>query len=114
MVDYALRRRFGFVSLEPILNSEGFSSYLLAAGVAPDLLDRIVKQVGALNEEIRKDRNLGRGFEIGHSYFIPDDTDGDPEEHWYQGVLEHEIRPLLEEYWPDDSERVDEILKKLR
>ncbi|MCI0433188.1 MAG: AAA family ATPase [Gemmatimonadetes bacterium] len=114
MVDYALRRRFGFVSLEPAFESDAFSDLLLAAGAPADLVRRIVDRLGELNEEIRQDRNLGHGFEIGHSYFVPQDSDERLEDQWYESIVDHEIRPLLEEYWFDDRERVERLTRRLR
>ena len=48
---------------------------------------------------------LGNGFEIGHSYFIPEKPEVIDDE-WVKNVVEYEIIPLIEEYWFDnDSER---------
>ena len=52
---------------------------------------------------IKTDKNLGDGFQIGHSYFCePDNMSGD--ENWYRFVIENEIGPLLKEYWFDNIE----------
>jgi MoxR-like ATPase len=42
MVDYALRRRFAFFTLEPQIESEAFRQYLSARNAPPELIDAIV------------------------------------------------------------------------
>jgi 5-methylcytosine-specific restriction protein B len=113
MVDYALRRRFGFVSLEPAFESDAFSDSLAASGAPEQLIRKIVERISALNEEIRSDRNLGRGFEIGHSFFVPQESEELLEDTWYESVIAYEIRPLLEEYWFDDPDRVEAATRAL-
>jgi len=106
MVDYALRRRFSFVKLRPAFAREEFQNFLLDAGAPEEVVDRVVKRMTDLNETIRNDRkNLGEGFEIGHSYFCPTDADEDLDEAWYERVIRLEIEPLLNEYWVDQPEK---------
>ncbi|MDF1862136.1 MAG: AAA family ATPase [Verrucomicrobiales bacterium] len=113
LVDYALRRRFAFINLEPELESKAFHKTLQSAGAEADLIDRIRTRVGALNLEIRKDdRNLGRGYCIGHSFFCPP-KDGNADDTWYREVIEYEIAPLLREYWVDDETRAQAEIDKL-
>ena len=111
LVDYALRRRFAFETLEPAYGSdygrEAFEQYLTGKGADPDLARRISERMGALNEKIQNDKELGRGFQIGHSYFVPGKGD-EPSEDWYEHVVDTQIAPLLREYWfdaPDDVEK---------
>lgn len=114
MVDYALRRRFGFIDLEPSFGSERFSDYLLQQDVPSDVVKRINTRMGALNEAIRADRrNLGPGFEIGHSYFVPSSDEEKRDDTWYRAVIETEIAPLVREYWFDQPARADEHLARL-
>ena len=114
MVDYALRRRFAFVRLTPAFGTDQFSDFLLKAGVEEDLVNRIVNRLSELNGKIREDRkNLGPGFEIGHSFFCPGDKDGQLDESWYRTVVHREIEPLLREYWFDRPEYVDERVRDL-
>ncbi len=101
IVDYALRRRFAFGTLEPAFGTEKFRMHLLNAGAAPSLVDRINLNLAALNESIRSDKDLGPGFEVGHSYFVPSGHEESANEHWYQGIIEEQIVPLLREYWFD-------------
>ena len=53
------------------------------------------------------------GFEIGHSYFVPDDEES-PDERWFRTIVDTQIEPLLREYWFDRPETVDELLETLR
>ena len=114
MVDYALRRRFAFVRLTPAFGTDQFSDFLLKAGVEEDLVNRIVDRLSDLNRRIREDRkNLGPGFEIGHSFFCPRDEDEQLDESWYKTVVRREIEPLLREYWFDRPEYVDARKREL-
>ena len=112
MVDYALRRRFAFETLRPAYGAK-FREYLLEADVERALIDRIVRNMSNLNDDIRKDKDLGPGFEIGHSYFVPDES-ADADEQWYRNVVDTQIAPLLREYWFDRSEYVDRLIENLR
>ena len=63
---------------------------------------------------------LGAGFIIGHSYFIPSfslpaDDPGLPEHlnEWYASIIKYEIKPLLNEYWFDDPATADELVSAL-
>ena len=112
IVDYALRRRFAFETLEPAYGTRKFREYLLEAEVDRVLVDRIDHNLSALNERIRKDKDLGRGFQVGHSYFIPQES---ADEHWYRGIVDTQIAPLLREYWFDSPEEdVEKRVKELR
>ena len=75
LVDYALRRRFAFGTLQPAYATEygreAFEQHLAEKGADHSLARRICDRVGKLNEKIAKDKELGRGFCIGHSYFVP-------------------------------------------
>ena len=114
MVDYALRRRFAFVRLTPAFGTDPFSDFLLKAGVEEDLVNRIVDRLSELNRTIQEDRkNLGPGFEIGHSFFCPRDEDEQLDESWYKTVVRREIEPLLREYWFDRPESVDKRVRDL-
>lgn len=112
MVDYALRRRFAFVTLVPEFASPGFRSHLEGHGVSKVVIDRIVERMGALNDAIISDRAMGHGFQIGHSGFVP--KKDVPDAHaWYQRIIETEIQPLLEEYWYDAPQTAQSWLDRL-
>jgi hypothetical protein len=108
MVDYALRRRFRFITLRSEFTSPAFQQFLAEAGVAADLTKKIVSRMTVLNEAIALDaKNLGHGYQIGHSYFCP--RNGiKPDEGWYRRVIESEIVPLIQEYWFDNEQKVKE------
>jgi len=79
-----------------------------------ELINLIVNRMSALNEEIGKDNLLGPNFWIGHSYFCPNKTDFNQlERSWYENVIKSEIIPLIQEYWFDDSDRVNELRDRL-
>jgi len=111
IVDYALRRRFAFVDLEPAYNKR-FRSFLEETGISAILVDHICSSVAKVNEKIKSDIDLGSGFQIGHSYFCTKQT-GSDEKNWFQEVLRFEIKPLLEEIWFDDLKKVDEAMTTL-
>nr|WP_272874898.1 DUF3578 domain-containing protein [Roseomonas marmotae] len=123
VVDYALRRRFAFVTLEPGFGEGSFRTHLTERGVSTALQERICSRMGTLNAAIRDDRtNLGPGFCIGHSFFsspprLPEGEGGslspDAEAAWYQRVIETEVAPLLEEYWFDDPAQAEAWRSKL-
>ena len=114
MVDYALRRRFAFIGLKPAFGTDQFRDFLLGAEVEEDLVSKIVDRLSELNRKIRDDRkNLGSGFEIGHSFFCPQEEDESLDESWYRSVILREIEPLLREYWFDRPDQVDGEIKAL-
>ncbi len=114
MVDYALRRRFSFISLLPKFDAPEFKNYLNENNINGSLINKIVDRMTELNEKISKDeKNLGIGYQIGHSFFCPNDSITTYDEQWYQRVVKHEIRPLLEEYWFDNLEGVNKHVKDL-
>ena len=116
VVDYALRRRFAFESLKPAFDRSKFRRHLLNNKVDETTVDLIQKRMNALNTKIRDDAELGPGFEIGHSYFVP----GSHEEitprsyEWYEGIVDTQIAPLLREYWFDNLEEAEGEIRKLR
>ncbi len=103
MIDYALRRRFGFYSMKPAFENagkNGFADYM--AKVYCDLYKSAVAQVVSLDQTIRKE--LGEGFEIGHSYFSPE-NESVINDDWVRNVIEFELLPLIDEYCFDDKEK---------
>lgn len=113
LVDYALRRRFAFFSLAPQLDSDKFENSIIQAGGSSDLVKKIRSRIGALNQLISNERrDLGPGFEIGHSYFCPIGVITSDDE-WYTNLIYTEIKPLIEEYWFDSPEKVDTLTAQL-
>jgi hypothetical protein len=113
IVDYALRRRFSFALLEPMFASSKFREFLINAGVPHEIITTIVERMAALNRAISEDRtNLGAGYRIGHSFFVPPEG-FEYDAGWYRRVVETEIVPLLEEYWFDDPDRAEHWRQQL-
>ena len=112
LVDFALRRRFAFIDLEPALNDRWREWCHQECGIGYEALDRIRRRIEALNERISGDSNLGPQFRIGHSYVTPNSTVEDPDE-WFRKVTSTEIGPLLEEYWFDSPETAWEARRNL-
>ena len=111
VLDYALRRRFGFFEMSPGFDSAGFRRWMHDA--ESPTLDRLVAAVIDLNKTITDDPALGHGFVIGHSflYHSPGDTDDGG---WLHSVVEDELIPLLKEYWFDEPNMSQEWAGRLR
>ena len=114
MVDFALRRRFAFFDLEPLLNDTWREWVHEQSGISSEFLGNVAAKMTALNRQIADDRNLGRQFRIGHSYVTPNTGApiDDPME-WFTQVVETEISPLLHEYWFDNLETADAAKSEL-
>jgi hypothetical protein len=109
LVDYALRRRFAFLTLDPGFETKAFFIHLERYGLTAGQIDHIRNQMAALNQEIAKDEaNLGVGYRIGHSFFTPTAPVPDFGK-WFQSIVSYEIMPLLEEYWIDDPKLVQQF-----
>lgn len=114
MIDYALRRRFGFFTMKPGFNTDGFQQYMSEfAGVH---FHKLINEIKELNKAISNDSALGEGFCIGHSFFCELDSDNTAEEIKadLESIVENEIIPLLEEYWFDERENIKMWNEKLR
>lgn len=107
MLDYALRRRFAFFDIKPGFNTDGFKEY--QDNLSSTKFDNLISCVKRLNVAISND--FGKGFCIGHSYFcnLEEATDD-----ILSGIVEYEIIPLLEEYWFDEPEKVNNWSLELR
>ncbi len=110
VLDYALRRRFGFFHMHPAFDSSGFTRWQQEVG--SPILDNLVTVIINLNQAIAEDPALGQGFTIGHSYLSR--PQGDADEAWVYSVVEDELVPLLEEYWFDEPAKAEEWARKLR
>ena len=111
IIDYALRRRFAFYDVRPAFNNSMFIE--MAEQKESEGLTRLISYVKLLNEDIRKDDSLGSGFEVGHSYFCTS-PDTQIDKKWIKSTVEYEIIPLINEYWFDDRDKIDEWSEKLR
>ena len=109
MLDYALRRRFAFYTMNPGFNSDGFREYKSKLSSAK--MDKLIACVESLNGVIAADDSLGEGFCVGHSYFcnIEEATDA-----VLSNIVEYELVPLLKEYWFDEPIKVKDWTNNLR
>jgi 5-methylcytosine-specific restriction protein B len=111
IVDYALRRRFSFLNIEPQFN-EKFKEKLIENGIDDEFAEKILVKIKTLNIFIENDQRLGKGYKIGHSYFTPTEKI-ENQDLWYKDIIENEIEPLLYEYWFDDEETAIEQIENL-
>jgi len=115
LVDYALRRRFAFMTLNSQITSKVYRDWLSGRDMESSLIELVVNRISALNKEIADDVLLGRNYQIGHSFFCPkgDDFKELNRNNWYDSIVETEIVPLLNEYWFDNNEKADQEKEKL-
>jgi len=116
MMDYALRRRFSFFEIKPAYSSESFKDANESYLSSKSKYSKIIEAIISLNEEIAKDKSLGEGFMIGHSFFCPPkDLEVNPERinKWLSSVIRYDIAPLLKEYWFEDADIAISKIKKL-
>ncbi|MBU3013824.1 AAA family ATPase [Poseidonibacter lekithochrous] len=88
LIDVALRRRFTFIKMQPNSNL---------------VIKSFKETFEKLNEQIKTD--LGEEYQIGHSYFM------NIEESDLDFVKEYKIKPLLEEYYYGENNKLQETLK---
>lgn len=100
MIDYALRRRFSFIDMEPGFDTDGFKEYMSSKGSST--MKALVEEVKQLNVDIKE--KLGKGFCIGHSYFVFDEPCSDE---LLKSIVNYDILPMLAEYWFDDEEQYE-------
>lgn len=103
MIDYALRRRFSFFEMAPAFESKGFKEYQYS--LDNRTFNELISEIVKLNGEISRDKSLGKGFCIGHSYFCGKTKETCTNE-WMQSVVNYDILPMLSEYWFDDDTKV--------
>ncbi|AHJ95769.1 AAA family ATPase [Hymenobacter swuensis] len=111
-LDYALRRRFAFVRLQPEFG-DPLREFLAARGVPAAVIDQLTTRLTALNQTIADDPELGPDFCIGHSYFCQPPTSPAEAAGWLRLILEQEIAPLLDDYWLDQPAKAAQHKKKL-
>jgi 5-methylcytosine-specific restriction enzyme B len=112
LVDLALRRRFAFVMLDPLLNS-AWENWCRDRGFSDYIISLIKTRMEALNVEIAQDRSLGPQFRVGHSFVTPTEDSVSDTRSWFRAIVLTEIEPLLNEYWFDSPDRAREASAKL-
>jgi 5-methylcytosine-specific restriction protein B len=109
LLDIALRRRFGFVEMNPdfdVLMAEHVNKNKdkFESGVY-ELLVKSIEAVKKINQKICSDKTIGRDRQIGHSFFFKVFSKSD-----LLLVWRHEILPLLEEYCYSDYKKINRIV----
>ncbi len=102
LIDYALRRRFSFIRIEPAFDNEKFIEAFNEKFDAN--YNNVITVIKQINEAIKNDKSLGSGFKIGHSYFYPKLPNRKGNKKDIEDIITYEIIPLLEEYWYDDED----------
>ena len=114
LVDMAFRRRFAFVNLEPNLNKTWKDFVVNKLGMDTSIANYIQSEIGNLNNQISSDSRLGKDFQIGHSFFTPNESlKNKDSKKWFVEMVESEIAPLLQEYWFDSLEEADKAVENL-
>ena len=108
IIDYALRRRFAFIQMNPKFDSPGFKAF--NASVTNPKFNKVIAAVKELNQTIAADPVLGEGFEIGHSYFCLGKNVSDIE---LKTIVKYQIIPMLKEYWFDNVSKAEDEANKL-
>ena len=109
LVDFALRRRFAFVDLEPALGDPWLDWVSDHCGMNREILGEIRNRLLALNKTISGDAALGRQFQVGHSFVTPPAGKQVLDARaWFRQIVETEIGPLLDEYWFDELDKAQE------
>lgn len=111
IIDYALRRRFSFFTMEPAFENQGFLEYM--DEIDDSYFNRIIECIKSLNVEIEQDAALGAGYKIGHSYFCGLENAEDINTELLS-IIEFDIIPTLKEYWFDDESKVIKWSKDLK
>lgn len=106
IVDYALRRRFAFCSIEPELG-DSFKEFLCSE-LSKEFVDNICNKLNRVNSIIRETPSLGKGLEIGHSYFCQISS-VDDEDEWWKSICKYEIFPYLQEICFENEELCGEL-----
>jgi len=109
-LEQGLRCLFPFYSIEPAYGRSQFERYLSRHGVEENLVHRINNRMMELNKKIENDPKLGRGFQIGHSYFCDCEHLGG---HWYEDIVRYGLGPLLQSYWQDEPAVAQQMIEDL-
>lgn len=109
IIDYALRRRFAFYTINPQFDNEHFMEDI--SSYNNEKLISLIDTVKFLNQAILKDESLGEGFMVGHSYFC-DLKDSD--DITLSNIVEYKLIEFLKEYWFDEPSKINTWSEALR
>ncbi len=115
--DLALRRRFKWIHKG--CNYDVVTEHLLAQGVNDDTiieyLDDKKGRCVALNKYISETLNLGKSYELGHTYFMRIKVHGQKiSKSAYERLFDFEISPLVTEYLRAEYPSGNELEKKVK
>jgi len=108
LIDVALRRRFGFISMMPdygIIEKNILDHKAELEDGLEELLNKSVEALHTINTRICSNKALGRDKQIGHTYLLGIKTKQQLFHAW-----RYSIYPLLEEYCYSNFEQICSIL----
>ena len=104
-IDNALRRRFDIFDCPP--NTEIIKKYYTSRSGEPEFTNFLVMFMEELNASLKKELDVHH--QIGHTYFMGEDFDEkELGRNWKQQIL-----PLIKEFFFDQGDKVDAIVKGL-
>lgn len=109
VLDFALRRRFGFYDMNPAFENNRFKEYVKSLNSGK--FEKVIDAIKALNSTICDDPSLGKGFSIGHSFFC--NLTSETVDQKLDSIVKFEIIPLIQEYWFDEQNQVIDQINKL-
>jgi len=112
LLDVALRRRFGFLEIQP--DSSLFGDITVGVpkkGGPIPLRTWFDKLNRKLKEALQKNRHDAEHILIGHSYFLGKE---ELTRARFKLIIQHEIYPLIQEYCYEDKEAYDTLVKHIK
>jgi 5-methylcytosine-specific restriction protein B len=96
MIDYALRRRFYFYPLRPVVGDSApvLERWLASSDLAESERVRLLRYFVSINQRISD--HLTADFQVGHSYFMNEQV---ATSSGMQQVWDFALKPLLQEYF---------------
>ena len=76
--------------------------------LSKEFVDIICNKLNRVNSIIRESPSLGRGLEIGHSYFCQISS-VDDENEWWKSICKYELFPYLQEICFENEELCEEL-----
>ncbi|MEG2787026.1 MAG: AAA family ATPase [Romboutsia sp.] len=113
-IGYPLRRRFGFIDIEPVFENIDLRNYM-GNYIGVEMADKVVCKMSQLNKIIEEESYLGKKYKIGQSYFMISEKVDEYQVHsWYRQVIKRDIEPLIREYMINkDEEYIKNIIENL-